>query len=228
MDTSGLAKLADNFFNLAVLGEYYPQILAGLLVTAKVAVVVVTSGIAVGFGLAIVRCAGVKFLNVLIVAYVDFFRTLPQLVIIIFVYFALPYADISLSPFAATALSLGFVLSAFSAEIFWASILTTPSGQSDAGYSLGLRKYQVIGSIIVPQAVRIAIPMLANRSIAITKGTALGSAISLPEILGTAQSAVQMAANPSPLTLAAVLYVLLFLPLVIGSRYLESRYQWTR
>ena len=65
-------------------------------------------------------------------------------------------------------------------------------------------------------------PLLTNRAIAITKGTALGTAVSLPEILGRAQSVMAIAANPSPLSLAAALYIVLFLPLVIASRWLEA------
>ena len=76
--------------------------------------------------------------------------------------------------------------------------------------------------MILPQAIRIAMPLLTNRAIAITKGTALGTAVSLPELLGRAQSAMAIAANPSPLTLAAALYLLFFLPLVVASRWLEG------
>ena len=76
--------------------------------------------------------------------------------------------------------------------------------------------------VILPQAIRIAVPLLTNRAIAITKGTALGTAVSLPEMLGRAQSAMAIAANPSPLTLAAALYLLFFLPLVVASRWLEG------
>ena len=78
--------------------------------------------------------------------------------------------------------------------------------------------------VILPQAIRLAIPLLTNRAIAITKGTALGTAVSLPEVLGAAQSAMAIAANPSPLTLAAAFYLLFFMPLVVASRWLEARY----
>jgi polar amino acid transport system permease protein len=225
---SPASQLLDNFFNLDVLARYLPSLLTGFGVTVEVAVVVVIAGIAFGFALALLRCAQQPVLDALITVYVDVFRTLPQLVIVIFVYFALPYAGISLSPFAATVLSLALVLSAFSAEILWAAIRALPQGQWDACRALGLRTGQLLAYVIEPQAVRIAIPMLANRSIAISKGTALGAAISLPEVLGTAQSAAQMSANPSPLTLAAVLYLILFIPAVLASRVLESRYRWTR
>ena len=76
--------------------------------------------------------------------------------------------------------------------------------------------------VILPQAIRIAVPLLTNRAIAITKGTALGTAVSLPELLGRAQSAMAIAANPSPLTLAAALYLVFFIPLVVATRWLEG------
>jgi polar amino acid transport system permease protein len=160
-------------------------------------------------------------LDLLIICWIDLFRSLPQLVVIIVVYFALPYAGLSLSPFAATALSLGCVLSAFSAEIIWAAIGAVPAGQWDAARALGLRGPRILRSVVLPQAVRLATPLLANRAIAVAKGTALGAAVALPELLSDAQSATALAANPSPLTLAGVLYLLLFLPLVVSSRWLE-------
>ena len=73
------------------------------------------------------------------------------------------------------------------------------------------------------QAVRLSVPLLTNRAISISKGTALGTAVSLPETLGQAQSVTAMVANPSPLTLAAAFYVLFFLPLVVASRWIERR-----
>jgi ABC-type amino acid transport system permease subunit len=114
------------------------------------------------------------------------------------------------------------VLAAFAAEIFWAAIQAVPQGQWDAAHSLGLGFFRTLFLVILPQAVRIAVPLLTNRAIAITKGTALGTAVSLPELLGRAESAMAIAANPSPLTLAAALYLVFFVPLVVASRWLEG------
>ena len=76
----------------------------------------------------------------------------------------------------------------------------------------------------MPQAVRMVIPPLTNRAIAITKMTALGLVIGVPDILGQASAAQSFSANASPLTLAALAYVVLFLPFVIASRWLEARF----
>ena len=217
-------QLLDNYFNLKILAAAFPSILSGFWVTVEVAIVTIMLGTGAGLLLAVLRCLRLRPLDALITAYVDLLRTLPQLVVIVFAYFGLPYAGIVLSPFAATTLSLAAVLSAFAAEAFWAAILALPQGQWDAAQALGLRFFPTLFRVVLPQAVRIAIPLLANRAISITKGTALGTAVSLPEILGQAESAMAISANPSPLTLAALFYLLFFVPLVIASRWLERGY----
>src|SRR5215471_10550453 len=217
-----MSPLLDNFFNTKVLAQYGPSVLGGFWVTVEVALLTILAGVGTGLALAIVRAMRWKPADVAIVVFVDVFRTLPQLVVIVFVYFGLPYAGIQLSPFAATVLSLGAVLAAFATEIFWSAIQAVPQGQWDAARSLGLGFLQTLLLVILPQAVRIAVPLLANRAIAITKGTALGTAVSLPELLGRAQSSMAIAANPSPLTLAAALYLVFFVPLVVASRGLEG------
>ena len=80
-------------------------------------------------------------------------------------------------PFAATVIALGAVLAAFATEIFWAAIQAVPQGQWDAARSLGLGFFRILFLVILPQAIRIAVPLLTNRAIAITKGTALGTAV---------------------------------------------------
>lgn len=216
-------RLADTFFNLAILRQYGPAMLPGLLVTVQVAALTVLTGVAAGLALALLRCLRWRWLDLAIICWIDLFRSLPQLVVIIVAYFALPYAGVALSPFMASLLALGCVLSAFAAEIIWAAIGAVPPGQWDAGRALGLRERAILRRVVLPQAVRLATPLLTNRAIAVAKGTALGAAVSLPELLADAQSATAIAANPSPLMLAGVLYVLLFLPLVVASRWVERR-----
>jgi polar amino acid transport system permease protein len=214
--------LLDNFFNGPILAQYAPSILGGFWLTVEVALLTIVVGVGTGLALAVVRAMRIRAADIAITVFVDIFRTLPQLVVIVFLYFGLPYADIQLSPFAETVIALGAVLAAFATEIFWAAIQAVPQGQWDAARSLGLGFFRILFLVILPQAIRIAVPLLTNRAIAITKGTALGTAVSLPELLGRAQSAMAIAANPSPLTLAAVLYLLFFLPLVVASRWLEG------
>jgi polar amino acid transport system permease protein len=217
-------QILENYFNRAVMAQALPDVFAGFVTTVEVAICVIVIGVSAGLVLALLRATHNRILNALVTIYVEVFRTLPQLVIIIFIYFGLPYMGIVFSPFFATALALAAVLAAFSAEIFFATIMAVPKGQSEAAHALGISRMVTMRLIILPQAIRLAIPLVTNRAIAITKGTALGAAISLPEALGSAQSAMSIYANPSPLTLAAGFYLAFFIPLVGLSRVLEKRF----
>lgn len=217
-------RIIEYYFNAEVLALAFPQVLAGFRTTVIVSLLVIACGTLFGLALALLRAASIRVVNFFITIYVDIFRTLPQLVVIIFIYFGLPYLDFTMSPFVTTVLALGLVLSAFSTEIFWSAIMALPRGQWDAAAALGFSRARTLLTIILPQAIRLAIPLLTNRAISISKGTALGTAVSLPETLGQAQSVMALVANPSPLTLAAAFYLTFFLPLVLASRWIEFRY----
>jgi polar amino acid transport system permease protein len=176
----------------------------------------------------VARTFRVKPLNALIVLVVDVMRALPPLVVIVIFYFALPTIGIKLSAWAATWLALALVLMAFAEEIFWAGILAVPKGQWEAARSTGLDFLQTLRDVVLPQAVRITIPPLTNRTIAITKNTALGAVVAVGEILYQAQSAYSFSYNPSPLLLGAVAYLILFIPVVYFGRWIETRFAWKR
>ena len=216
-----MEALIENFFNLPVMVGALPAMLPGFGLTVLVSLLVIVFGLTLGLALAILRSLQLRAVDGLVTFYVDVFRTLPQLVIIIFLYFGMPYMGVTLSPLVTTVLALGAVLSAFACEIFVSCMQALPKGQTDAARALGFGPLRTLFMIVLPQAIRMAVPLLTNRAISISKGTALGTAVSLPETLGQAQSYMSIVANPSPLTLAAGFYLLLFIPLVILSRWLE-------
>ena len=220
---AGWNKFAETFFNAQVMAKYLPDILYGTLVTIELAVLIVIAGIGLGLAVALIRAFGIRPLNWLIVFVVDLLRALPPLVILVLLYFGLPSAGWSPSGFLSTWLSLTLVLMAFSEEIFWAGITSVHKGQWEAARSTGLGFGQTLIHVVMPQALRLTIAPLTNRTIAITKGTALASVVAVNEILGAASSGVSNSYNPSPLTLGAAAYILLFLPVVILARRLERR-----
>ena len=223
-----MGRFADTFLNWAVMAQYAPKIVEGAWVTIQIAVAVVLAGIAAGLFLSVIRTLKIKILNSLIVLTVDVLRALPPLVIIIIFYFALPTVGIKLTAWVATWLALSLVLMAFAEEIFWAGILAVPRGQWEAARSTGLDFLQTLRDVVLPQAVRLTIPPLTNRTIAITKNTALGAVIAVGEILYQAQSAYSFSYNPSPLLLGAAAYLILFVPVVIFGRWVETRFAWKR
>ena len=225
---SGWDKFVETFFNAKVMWKYLPDILSGMVVTIELALLIVVTGLGAGLALALLRSLAIRPLNWLIIFIVDLFRALPPLVIIVLIYFGLPSAGISPDAFVATWISLTLVLMAFTEEIFWAGITAVPRGQWEAARSTGLTFPQTLGWVVLPQAIRLTVPPLTNRTIAITKGTALGSVIGLADILSQASSGVSHSFNPSPLTLGAIAYLILFLPVVILGRWVETRFAWKR
>ena len=221
-------RYVETFFNAKVMWKYLPDILSGMVVTLELAVLIIVTGLLSGLMLALLRSLAIRPLNWLIIFVVDLFRSLPPLVIIVLMYFGLPSAGLSPSGFVSTWLSLAFVLMAFSEEIYWAGITSIPRGQWEAARSTGLSFGQTLMNVILPQAFRLTVPPLTNRTIAITKGTALGTVVAVTEILGEASSAVANSYNPSPLMLGAAAYLVLFLPVVVGARWIETKFAWKR
>ncbi len=221
-------RLFDTFFNLAIMAEYLPAVVDGFFVTLKLALMVVVTGISVGLILATIRWAGWRVLNFFIIVFVDVMRSVPPLVIIIIFYFALPSVGVRMSGLICTWLALSMVLAAFAEEIFWAGMLAVPKGQFEAARSTGFGPLGSLRWVILPQALRMTIPPLTNRTIAVTKGTALGAVVAVSEILYQAQAGYSFSYNPSPLTLGAIAYLILFIPVVWLGRWIENRFAWRR
>jgi polar amino acid transport system permease protein len=224
----GWSRFFDTFFNGEVIERYLPAILKGVVVTIEIAAAVVVTGILLGLLLAIVRAFRVLAVNVFIVVFVDMFRALPPLVLVLLVYFGLPNIGINLPSFAVLWLVLALVLAAFAEEIFWAGILSIPKGQWEAARSTGLGFLGTLSYIVLPQAIRLTVPPLTNRTIAITKNTALGTVIGVGEILNQATTAQSFSGNATPLMMGAIAYVILFIPVVVLGRFLETRFAWRR
>jgi polar amino acid transport system permease protein len=223
-----VSRFLDTFFNGTVFERYLPAILKGMVVTIEIAVLVVITGILLGLALAIVRSFRVLAINALIVVLVDVFRALPPMVLLLLVYFGLPNVGIVVPSFAVLWLVLALVLAAFAEEIFWAGILSIPKGQWEAARSTGLGFLATLAHVVLPQAIRLAIPPLTNRTIAITKNTALGTVIGVGEILNQATAAQSFSGNATPLMMGAIAYLILFVPVVALGRWLETRFAWRR
>ncbi len=218
----------DTFFNVAVMQRYLPDILAGFFVTCGIAILVVITGLAIGVLLAVLRSYRIAWVNFLIIIFVDLLRALPPLVLILILYFGLPNLGLTLSGYVVLWLVLSLVLAAFAEEIFWAGILSVDAGQWLAARSAGLGFFQTMIYVILPQAIRLTIAPLTNRTIAITKNTALGMVIGVGELLNQATTAQSFAGNATPLMMATIAYLILFVPVVYAGRWIETRYAWRR
>jgi polar amino acid transport system permease protein len=224
MATASKASLLDTFFNADIIRKTAPAIIEAAWQTALLGVAIILCGVLLGILLASIRYGTrSRAITGAIVGAVDVLRAIPPLVLLIVVYFALPYIDISIGSAAATLICLGAILTAFIEECVWSGICTLPKGQMEAARSTGMTWLAAMWHVILPQALKISLPQMTNRCIATIKNTALGSVIGFSEVLGRAQSASSDYANPTPLTVGAIVYIAMIFPIVLFSRYLEHR-----
>ncbi|MBC7222682.1 MAG: amino acid ABC transporter permease [Anaerolineae bacterium] len=195
----------------------------GLGITVQIAVLSAILGTFLGLLLAVFRAFNNRVLNLFIVAYIDFFRSMPIIVLMVLIYYALPYTGLTLSAMASGILALGLNSSAYISEIFRAGILSVHHGQIEAAHALGLNSWQTLRLVILPQAFRVVIPPLASNYVASAKDTAICSAISILELLKSAMQVQAFRANPTPLIAATALYLLFLVPLTRLAGVLESR-----
>jgi polar amino acid transport system permease protein len=216
--------IIDTFFNVPVLIRTYPMLLWGLWVTIKIGVVSILLGLALGLLLALARLYAPRLFQALARIYIDIMRSIPILVLLIIIYYALPFLGVRLSPFMSAVAALSLVSGAYTAEIFRAGIEAIPRGQFEASGALGLSPRHMMTDVILPQAIRIVIPPLTNNCINVMKDTALASVVAMPDLLKQATQAQAVAANPSPLIGAAIIYIALLWPLVGMVSRLERRF----
>ncbi|WP_394063622.1 amino acid ABC transporter permease [Alcaligenes sp. WGS1538] len=206
--------LIDTFFNPDVLVASWPLLLQGLWLTVRLAVIIVPLAAALGLLIACAHYQRHRWLNRLILLYVDFFRAFPPLVLLIFIYYGLPFLGLPLNEFTATVLALVLNSSGYFAEIFRAGLESVAPGQNEAARSTGLTARQAMMHVIVPQGVRNVVPDLASNTLEAIKQTSIASAVALPELLRTAQIAQGQTYSQTPLIAAALIYFILLWPLV--------------
>ncbi|WP_460450249.1 amino acid ABC transporter permease [Alsobacter sp. SYSU BS001988] len=204
----------ETFLNGRVFLETLPLILSGLSTTLLLGVSSIVAGFLLGLALALVRLYAATPWRLLAIGYIDLFRAIPILVLLIVIYYALPFAGLRLSAFTSAMSAISMVAAAYSAEIFRAGIEAVPSGQFEAARALGLPPWLVMSKVVLPQALRIVVPPMTSNAINVLKDTALASVVAMPDLLKQATQAQALAANPTPLMAAAGIYVLILLPLV--------------
>jgi polar amino acid transport system permease protein len=209
-----MSELVTTFFNLDVLREVWPLLVEGLWLTLALAAVAVPLSIAIGLVIAVAQDLRSTPLRMVLVAYVDTLRAIPPLVLLIFIFFGLPFLGVSLGEFSAAVLALTLNGSSYFAEIFRAGLESVPKGQREAARSTGLSWLQSITYVVAPQGTRNVLPDLVSNTVELFKQTSIASAVALQELLRSAQIAQGLLYNPTPLVAAAIVYFLMFWPFV--------------
>jgi len=215
--------LLDTFFNMQVLVSSFPALMRGVLNTLLLGLLSIGIGVPAGLLISLVRLYAPKPLRLLAVVYIDVFRAIPILVVLILIYYALPFLGIRLSSWSSAVMAFSIVLAAYSAEVFRSGIESIPQGQFEAAQALGLPFALTLRKVVLPQAVRVVIPPTTSNCVSMFKDTSLASAVALPELLKEATDAQALYANPSPLIGAALVYLVFLWPLVRLVGYVEKR-----
>lgn len=208
----------------AVIGDF-PVLLLGVPLTLGITVVAFLIGIVAALPIAVVRIAAVPVLGKLAFGWVEFFRTTPPLMHVVWAYYALPVvADIRLDAFTVVAGALACSTSAQMSEIFRGGIVAVPRGQSDAAAVLGLSPLQRLWYVVLPQTLRLIMAPSCNVLVSLLKQSALATVIGMPEIMNQGWKLAAESFRPlEVLTLVALIYFVLTWPLVLLAAALEKR-----
>jgi len=216
-------RLNDFFFNWEKLEGNWWILWEGLGVTLLLALISGIGSVAVGLLIAVLRTLHSPTLNFFLKIYVDFFRSIPMVVVMVVFFFALPFMGISLGSILSTVLALSLGYGAYASECFRAGIESVHSGQLEAARSLGLSRGKTIAKIILPQAIPVVIPPLTGTLVSMLKDTAVASVVAAPELLKRARELYTSETNPTPLVAAALIYLAVLIPLVRLVNMLENR-----
>lgn len=206
--------------------------LQGALLSVALAVCAMVLASIVGFGVALLRIASNRFATAVGGAYVWFFRAIPTLLVLLLIWNAGPQLlpalrDDWFTPFLAALIGFSIVEAAYMAEILRSALLSVDDGQHLAARALGLPPHKVLFKVVLPQAIKVAIPPSGNELIAMLKYTSLASVISLRELLTTAQSQVSVTFRYAEYYSAALIYYLVIVSALMAVQHVvERRYRW--
>ena len=209
------------------LGEWIVEMGIASLRTLELMLAAFGLACAIGMVIALLRISRFAPFSLVARLYIGFFRGVPVLVILYWIYFALPemgYDVLVISSYTAAVLGLGIHGGAFLAEVFRSGIESLHRGQMEAALSLGMTPARAMAWIILPQALRVVVPPIANYAVGLLKETALCSIIAAPELMLRAKDLASSSFLPMhAFVLAAVFYYAMSFPLMRAAEYLEIR-----
>ena len=203
-----------SFLNWDSIEEVYPLLLKGWWMTIKLCIAVVPLGFALGAIIAIIYSFRMKIVNFFLVIFVDFFRSIPPLVLLIYTVYGLPLLGWDVPVFGAVLVAFTINSSSYFGEIIRAGIESIPKGQMEAARSTGLSRLQATLFVIMPQAVRNVSPDLTSNTLELIKATSIASVVALPELLRMGRVAQGLVYNATPLVAAAIIYLIMLWPMV--------------
>ncbi|MEX2293013.1 MAG: amino acid ABC transporter permease [Acidimicrobiales bacterium] len=224
------ARIQRAFFQPDVAADLFPRIVTvGVKNTLLITGIAFLGGLALGLLLALMRLSSIAPYRWIATAYIEVFRGIPALVTLILVGFAMPIALGFRIPgrYGAAGVGLSLVAAAYMAETIRAGIQAVPKGQTEAAKSLGMGPTRTLVSIVIPQAFRIIVPPLTNELVLLLKDSSLvyvlGTTADTIELSKLGRDAVSRSFNGTPITVVAILYLAITLPLTQVAARLERR-----
>ncbi len=218
-----MEAITQQFLNIAIMERALPLVLMGLKQTIMLCLLVIPLGLAGGLTFALLSRSPIRPVRWTAIVGIDFFRAVPPLVLLIFIYSGLPFAGFRPSPWTAVAIAFFLNTSSYYGEIYRAGIESVSPGQWDAARSTGLKGYQTLAYVVLPQAIRNVLPDLISNTVEVVKLTSIASVVALPELLYSADMARSVTFNSSPIVLAAAIYLVMLWPIVRLVSRLERR-----
>jgi polar amino acid transport system permease protein len=212
-------------FDFSVISQNAPLLWQGFLITLYYTVITIVAGMIIGLVVGLIQLTPYRPLVWLGRVYVEFFRNIPLLVILLWTYYALPiFMGLNITKGWAGFVALSCYVGAFYAEILRAGVQSIDPGQTDAATAIGMSYGQRMRRIILPQAFRRMVPPLAGQSIIQMKNTTLLSIITVPDLLYQASYISSFTYRPMEIyTAIGIIYVVVLTPLTLLARRLEKR-----
>jgi polar amino acid transport system permease protein len=224
------ARLGTSFLNLSVAADLLPTLGGALLNTVRYTIAAFAVGISLGTLLALMKLSSVRPYRWIATVYIEFFRGIPALLVVVAFGYAVPTAfGVNIPSITVkAALALGMVAAAYIAETLRAGIEAVPKGQVEAARSLGMSHTRTLVTVVIPQAFRIVLPPMTNELILLTKDTSLIYLLGLTtaqfdltkvgrDALSTAQGGL------TALFVVGAVYLIITIPLGLLARRLEGR-----
>ncbi|MBS1101595.1 amino acid ABC transporter permease [Gluconobacter sp. Dm-62] len=213
----------DNFFNIPSLMTVQALLWQGLKFTLLLSAAALPLSLLCGLALALLYSFSGRILRRVLLVLIDLMRAFPVLMMLILIYYSLPFLGITLGSFAAVVAAIVLNNTGYFSEIFRAGLDSIPKGQMEAAQSLGFHRAKAMIYLILPQVLRKVIAPLASNSLELVKTTSIAGLVAIPELLRSAQIAQEQTYNPTPLTAVAVIFFVLLWPFSHWVSRLEQR-----
>ncbi|MGX7076831.1 amino acid ABC transporter permease [Globicatella sanguinis] len=209
---------------IELFNTYSGQFLSGFGYTLLASLIVLIASFIIGIGMAIAQTSDNKLLSGFATAYIEVFRNIPLLIIVMFFYVVVPLSGIDVSGFMSGVIGLSIYTSSFVADVVKSGITSIPSGQREAGLASGLSKNQVMFLIILPQALKLVLPPLGNQMINLVKNSSIFAMVAGLDLMYQGDLIVSETYNVfGTYIIVGIFYLIITVPISLMVKQLEER-----